>query len=1085
MALPRMVQLEKEQLEEYWKEQKVVLDHRDLFQFKECIKLQSKILTNFFGVSLEIKEEKVEVVKKEVEVVKKEVEVKKELDFKKGKKGRVRKAEIKPVETIKIEESEDVSLNKTRPRIVDFTSVDEDMDEFAPDLSTISEDNDYGEENKLEIDEKPSESSYMAEDDSIKEEIKLEIKPEPLARFTCTFCQSEEQSYKFLKKHVEDIHLGLRYLCSLCSFNSQDREESRVHMAETHREMNFDHLKFECGICRFQGEIQEHSDHVIMVHPEYCDFLFDDVDDEVTVMEEKYAPITGEMKVEKDDGDRWPCTICGFRAADKHTLRVHVEMNHLQMRFSCTICAFNTKELYIVRGHVVKVHDDDREDYKFLHYECGLCQFRGLKDDFMEHLYSDHQEYSVYYQNSKTGVVPGMSEGAQKGICTFCQQTFSCNLRGHIQTMHFGVNYTCKDQECSHRSKVKKATMEHIEMKHLPGEYKVEDKVGVEGRAWIRKNLVYTCGHCGLQLDRHSELVVHMTSEHQDKIVVNMEFPCKKCVMVFPSRQERKEHNLFHKVPASEDSETKCKNCGYISSTESNLKVHIMMRHMTARFICKTCSKQFKFPSDTRTHIAKFHEKDINTGMDCVCKQCSITYSDYQEFMKHAESTHKMPKGQRGVRRPKSTLTVKEKVPTTGISLSTPEPTLPLVEMFCRFCNFNSTTPGATRVHMDLLHFRTMHSCRQCKINFKMKMDLVKHMRTTHEADFSQSYMAENIMYHCAVCNMATQKDAFLAHMNSHREQETSLGKEEVEEAANYSCTKCPQFQDDKSPTISHIISEHMGEHDESSGITMQEFVSGLLVMNCLYCIFQGSLVDFYSHTDKCLDTMKPLEKAKPQRNFSVPSNENMCVFCGLEVNGSKGIYTHVLFNHLKATQSCGICEIKMKNRPAMAKHIAEQHDEEKSSKIVEIQCGLCSFKSAEGVFTNHMITAHNEEIEMDVGKVFKCNQCNFTAPSPTMVSHHEKLKHEQFKCDHCEEVVVSKKKLSQHYMHNHQDWTFDCNDCGFATKHKTALARHMVTVHEKQRNFSCGYTGCDRNFTRREYLVLHSRKDHADVLTE
>ena len=100
--------------------------------------------------------------------------------------------------------------------------------------------------------------------------------------------------------------------------------------------MSDDNLKFECGICKFQGEHQKHSDHIIMIHPEYCDFLFNDVDDEVTkVMDQKYVPLSGEMKVEKDDSGRWPCTICGFRAANKHGLKVHAEMNHLDFLLQC------------------------------------------------------------------------------------------------------------------------------------------------------------------------------------------------------------------------------------------------------------------------------------------------------------------------------------------------------------------------------------------------------------------------------------------------------------------------------------------------------------------------------------------------------------------------------------------------------------------------------------------------------------------------------------------------------------------------------------------------------------------------------
>ena len=284
------------------------------------------------------------------------------------------------------------------------------------------------------------------------------------------------------------------YICSLSDFNSQEQDESREHMEKTHMKMSPDNLKFECGICKFQGKLLEHSDHTIMIHPEYCNFLFDDVNDDVTVVEQKFAPLFGEIKVKEDDGGRWPCTVCGFRAASKHGLKVHVEMNHLDLRFICNICSFNSKDSHIIRGHVVKVHNYDKNTFKHLDFWCGLCHFKGLKDEFTEH-------NNLSFLFTLKSRVYEAKEHKNKGICSFCQQKLTCNLRGHIQTVHFGVNYTCKDKECTHRSKTKKDTMEHIEMKHLPQEYNVEDKVGAhkeaclaESRAWMKKNCVM-CNH--------------------------------------------------------------------------------------------------------------------------------------------------------------------------------------------------------------------------------------------------------------------------------------------------------------------------------------------------------------------------------------------------------------------------------------------------------------------------------------------------------------------------------------------------------------------------------------------------------------
>ena len=139
---------------------------------------------------------------------------------------------------------------------------------------------------------------------------------------------------------------------------------------------------------------------------------------------------------------------------------------------------------------MVKEHSDDRIINKYLDYWCGLCQFKGLKDEFTEHINSEHPEYSVYFEKGER--VGHSKEHKNKGICLFCHQKLACNLRGHIQTVHFRVNYTCKDTECSHSSKVKNATMKHIEMNHLPREYKLDDKVGAhyeaclaERRAWV------------------------------------------------------------------------------------------------------------------------------------------------------------------------------------------------------------------------------------------------------------------------------------------------------------------------------------------------------------------------------------------------------------------------------------------------------------------------------------------------------------------------------------------------------------------------------------------------------------------------
>ena len=229
-----------------------------------------------------------------------------------------------------------------------------------------------------------------------------------------------------------------------------------------------------------------------------------------------------------------------------------------------------------------------------------------------------------------------------------------------------------------------------------------------------------------------------------------------------------------HKTDEESSSAT-CDTCGHVGSNESNLRVHIMMKHMKARFTCLACKKQFKFPSECRSHIKKFHSEE-NTGMECVCNKCGLDPTSFEEFTSHAVSEHNMPnKGRRGGN---------NRAPKTPLASSEGD-------RFCRYCDFSSTSPSPAKVHMDLFHIRTNYSCQVCNFSSKAKLDVIKHIQSDHKDTVDSNSAASLIFYHCAVCELADGRDQFLEHLAEHSEEETSMSKEEVEEEANYSCTRC------------------------------------------------------------------------------------------------------------------------------------------------------------------------------------------------------------------------------------------------------------------------------------------------------
>ena len=354
---PLLVILDRSRLEDFWSEQSLLLEKLNFSTFEDCLALQSGLFENFFGVTIRVNDEvsedvdvtegdtisapltsdkgKVNRKSKKRKKVEKEYAVKEEkkesVDFLSNEENKANEDDIEFSTTVpyvagysNIDISEDKSFvsrhkadgekgqkkAKRQKRVkkeesrenIDFCSVKDDQVDFEGHL----EEQNSGQDDSVS---RGSEQVYQeASYSGVLEE--LEVKCEPLQpRFNCTFCGTDQKSYKKLKKHVDDDHLRLSYHCNLCEFISSDKDASMDHMEVEHdQKKNLDHLNFECGICKFKAEIQEHSDHVLLEHPEFSDFLFDAIDEDVQVVEESQTQFPAEMKVERDEDQRWPST---------------------------------------------------------------------------------------------------------------------------------------------------------------------------------------------------------------------------------------------------------------------------------------------------------------------------------------------------------------------------------------------------------------------------------------------------------------------------------------------------------------------------------------------------------------------------------------------------------------------------------------------------------------------------------------------------------------------------------------------------------------------------------------------------------
>jgi len=160
------------------------------------------------------------------------------------------------------------------------------------------------------------------------------------------------------------------------------------------------------------------------------------------------------------------CNTCGFKASSQETLKVHIEMKHLNLRYVCVFCGYNTKEKYTVIKHTRKEHPD--KDFLDCEYKCDPCQLQEPLKVFKEHFQLFHPDLKVFYNDWRASFSKANNASEKKERnCTFCP--FKANIfsvfNSHIIDMHSDILYHCKICEKECRSNV--TFRLHMKQKHI------------------------------------------------------------------------------------------------------------------------------------------------------------------------------------------------------------------------------------------------------------------------------------------------------------------------------------------------------------------------------------------------------------------------------------------------------------------------------------------------------------------------------------------------------------------------------------------------------------------------------------------
>ena len=198
--------------------------------------------------------------------------------------------------------------------------------------------------------------------------------------------------------------------------------------------------------------------------------------------------------------------------------------------------------------------------------------------------------------------------------------------------------------------------------------------------------------------------------------------------------------------------------------------------------------------------------------------------------------------------------------------------------------------------------------------------------------------------------------------------------------------------------------------------------------------------------------------KKKTVDSFLVPSNDKfVCLIagCGAKYPNRKLLSSHLRDHNLKNSPKCERCGRYKETGPQ-------------------------SFVGCENADSNNDVT----ECPCKATHLFECDKSDFCKKAykaAWLLARHSLSKHENvssaFECRYCSTQFKSEKSLLEHMKVHFHPKSYHCNDCGDRFNQRSALTRHVATVHNLRRsNFCCV---CGLSFSQSGNLKVHVEKVH------
>ena len=258
--------------------------------------------------------------------------------------------------------------------------------------------------------------------------------------------------------------------------------------------------------------------------------------------------------------------------------------------------------------------------------------------------------------------------------CDRCDKTFKgstakWNLKRHFSSIHEGIKYPCKYEQCGKTFGTETSLQRH---------YKA-----------IHEGTRYFCELCDKSYTLECHLKSHVRSAHEGKRYI-----CETCGQKFTQSVSLKKHELNIHFGLS----YKCDLCGKSLATRNTLNrhketMHIILDDPKNVHMCEICKKGYKSEKALKVHITSTHRRKKSY----VCNLCDAAFVKSERLTDHKFTVHENKKYK------------------------------------CDICDKEYLLKSSLQGHMTDVHKTKKYVCDVCGKGFSRKLDLFKHKASVHE----------------------------------------------------------------------------------------------------------------------------------------------------------------------------------------------------------------------------------------------------------------------------------------------------------------------------------------------------------------